>query len=140
MAQTITINLPDDLYQQLQQAAKLARQPIETIVAQSLTHSLPPLLKDIPPAYQADVYPLLTMSEAELQQELNQIFPSDRWTEYEALLDKRKSETLTAKEISRLNQLRRQADLVTFRKSYAAVLLKRRGHRIPTPADLPQPD
>ena len=132
MSQVITINLPDDLYKQLQQAAKLSRQPVEIIVAQSLAHSLPPLLGDIPPAYQPDVYPLLAMSDAELEREMAQTFPADLWTEYEALLEKKKEAALTTQETARLDSLRRAADVVTFRKGYAAVLLKRRGHHIPS--------
>lgn len=136
MAQAITINLPDDLYQQLQQAAKLSHQPVETIIAQSLAHSLPPLLEDIPLVYQPEVYPLLAMSNAQLKREMRQTFPSDLWSEYEALLEKKKDTSLTPAETARLTSLRRQADVMTFRKGYAAVLLKRRGHRIPTPEEL----
>jgi hypothetical protein len=138
MAQTITINLPDTLYKQLQQTAKLSRQSLEEIVTQSLAHSLPPLLKDIPAEYQADVYPLLQMSEADLQQEANQTFAAERWTEYETLLDKKKLTTLTIKEQARLDELRREADVVTFRKGYAAVLLKRSGYYSPTLRELAQ--
>ena len=135
MSRILTINLPDELYQQLQQAAKLAQQPLETIVAQSLAHSLPPLLEDIPQTYQADVYPLLTMTDAELQDEVRKTFPPDRWADYETILEQKKERFLSPKEIARLDQLRREADLVTFRKAYAAVLLKRRGYRIPAPAE-----
>src|SRR2546425_7990370 len=59
MAQIVTIELPETLYRQLQRTAELAHQPLETIVVQSLAHSLPPLLEDIPAEYQPDVYPLL---------------------------------------------------------------------------------
>jgi hypothetical protein len=138
MTQAITINLPDSLYKQLQQAAKLSRQPLESIITQSLAHSLPPLLEDIPQAYQSDVYPLLQMSDAELQQETDRVFPPKRWAEYEWLLNKKKSGPLTPEEQTHLDTLRREADVFTFRKSYAAVLLKRRGHYLPTLKELEQ--
>jgi hypothetical protein len=138
MTQAITINLPDSLYKQLQQAAKLSRQPLENIITQSLAHSLPPLLEDIPQAYQPDVYPLLQMSDAELQQETDRVFPPKRWAEYELLLNKKKSGPLTPEEQKRLDTLRREADVFTFRKGYAAVLLKRRGHYLPTLKELEQ--
>lgn len=127
MTQAITINLSDRLYRQLQRTAELSHQPLEIIIAQSLAHSLPPLLEDIPSEYQPDVYPLLQMSKADLQREAERIFPAERWNEYEALLDKRKTTTLTAEETARLDILRREADVLTFRKGYAAVLLKGRG-------------
>ena len=131
MTQVITVNLPDALYKQLERAAELSHQPLETIVAQSLAYSLPLLLEDIPAEYQADVYPLLQMSDADLQREARRVFSPDRWAEYEALLNRKKSESLTAEEQARLNALRREADVLTFRKGYAAVLLKRRGYRLP---------
>jgi predicted transcriptional regulator len=65
MSQTITITLSESLYKQLQRAAELSHQPTETIIAQSLAHTLPSLLEDIPVEYQPDVYPLLPMSNPE---------------------------------------------------------------------------
>jgi hypothetical protein len=138
MPQAITVNLPDTLYRQLKRTAELSRQPPESIVVQSLAYSLPPLLEDIPTEYQADVYPLLQMSDADLQQEARRVFPPDRWAEYEALLNRKKIETLAAEEQARLDALRREADVLTFRKGYAAVLLKRRGYRLPALQELEQ--
>jgi len=132
MPQTITINLSDTLYKQLERAAQLSRQPTEAIIIQSLTHSLPPLMEEIPARYQLDVYPLLQMSDADLQREANRTFSSQRWAEYEALLDRKKARLLTTEEGARLDTLRREADVLMFRRGYAAVLLKKRGYRLPT--------
>jgi len=137
MSQAITITLPDNLYDQLKRTAELAKEPLETIITQSLKQSLPPLLEDIPAEYQADIYPLLQMTVAELQAEIQRIFPAERWAEYEALLDKKKVRALTAQEQTHLDALRREADVLMVRKGYAAMLLKRRGYQIPTTADLP---
>ncbi len=138
MSQTITISLSDTLYKQLKRAAQLSRQPTETIIIQSLTHTLPALLEEIPARYQSDVYPLLQMSDANLQREANRTFSSQRWAEYEALLDRKKTKPLTPEEETRLDTLRREADVLMFRRGYAAVLLKRRGHRLPTLHELAQ--
>jgi hypothetical protein len=54
------------------------------------------------------------------------------------LLNEKKSGPLTPEEQTRLDTLRREADVFTFRKSYAAVLLKRRGHHLPTLKELEQ--
>lgn len=126
MTEALTIHLPENLYRQLQRFAELAQQSPETIVAQSLRHSLPPLIEEIPAEYQRDVYPLLRMNVAELKNEAQQVFPITRWTEYETLLAKKKEATLTAAEQKCLDTLRREADVLTFRKGYAAVLSKRR--------------
>ena len=132
MSQTINVHLPEPLFNQLKRAAELSRQPTDAIIAQSLAHSLPPLLEEIPNQYQPDVFPLLQMSDAELQGEMKRAFPSAHWTEYEALLDKKKSGALTKAEEKHLDALRREADVLTFQRGYAAVLLKRRGYRLPT--------
>jgi len=136
--QTITIKLTDTIYRQLMRAAELMRQPFDAIVEQSLAHSLPPLVEEIPSAYQPDVYPLLEMSDAELNVEARRRFPAEQWTEYEELLNKKKEIPLTTQEQARLNALRREADVLTFRKGYAAVLLKRRGQRFPSLTELSQ--
>ncbi|MCB8944650.1 MAG: hypothetical protein H6658_12950 [Ardenticatenaceae bacterium] len=138
MTQAITITLPDTLYAKLKRTATLSRQPIEEIVASSLAHILPPLLEDIPADYQADVFPLLQMSIVELQQETRRIFDGERWQRYEALLEQRKERALTAVEQTELDALRHEADVLMFRKGYAAVLLKRQGYQPPKPDELPR--
>ncbi len=127
----MSIQLPDKLYQQITQAARLYRQPAETIILRSLNHTLPPLLDEIPVQYHADVFPLLAMDDLALQQELRQVFSPERWAMYETLLDRKKSAPLTDEEERQLAELRREADIVMFRRSYAAVLLKRRGYALP---------
>jgi hypothetical protein len=97
MSQAVVVELPDSLYQQLEQAAKLFRQPMAKIVEQSLQHSLPPLLEDIPAEYQREVFPLLAMSDRELQSEAQQVFDPDLWAEYDALLDKKTKPLSTTK-------------------------------------------
>lgn len=138
MTQAITIKLSDKTYDQLKQVAKLSHQSLDTIVEQSLAHSLSPLLEDIPADYRADVYPLLQMSDAELMEEAKRRFPADRWAEYEALLRKKKEYSLTPQEQAKLDSLRYEADVLTFRKGYATVLLKRRGHHLASLDDLKQ--
>ncbi|MGH8063865.1 MAG: hypothetical protein ACRERE_01245 [Candidatus Entotheonellia bacterium] len=137
MTHAITIHIPDSLYDQLKRTAELSHRSMDTIVAQSLSHSISPLLEDVPAEYQADVYPLLEMDEAALQAEVRRIFSTEHWEEYETLLEKKKAGGLTATEQARLEVLRREADILMFRKAYAAVLLKRRGYHPPSLHELP---
>ncbi len=139
MTYTVTIKLSDTLYSQLRRAAELANQPMETIVEESLAHSLPPLIEEIPAEYQADVYPLLEMNVRQLTAEANRVYPKSRWQQYENLLAKKKAEPLTAEETARLSALRREADVLTLRRGYAMVLLRRRGYAAPTLDELPEP-
>lgn len=135
--QKITIDLPESLYNHLIRASELARLPVADIVRNSLAHSLSPLLEDIPPEYQVDVYPLLQMDRNELLAEIRRVFPPERWARYESLLIRKKEAALTSDEEEELSDLKREADVLMFRKGYAAVLLKRQGYRPPSPDELP---
>ena len=137
MTQTLTIELPKPLYKQLRRAAELAHESVVAVIQQSLTYSLPPLLEDIPSEYQADVYPLLRMDIENLQEEVQSVFPTERWRVYESLLNKKKQFPLTETEQVELDELQREADILMFRKGYAAVLLKRQGYSTPLPSRLP---
>jgi hypothetical protein len=131
MPHTITVNVSDTLWQQLRQASVLSDRPAEAIILDSLRHALPPLLEDIPPEYQADIFPLLAMNDQELLRESRKMFPQEQWKNYEILLERKKNGNLTPDEELALQKLRREADVLTFRRSYAAVLLKRRGYKLP---------
>lgn len=134
---TITIKLPEPFFEKLERAALLTKQPVETLVEQSLAVSLPPLLEDIPAEYQKDVYPLLKMDAADLRQEVQRVFSPDRWRRYEALLEKKRETELTDAERKELAALRYEADVMMLRKGYAGVLLKRCGYHVPAPEQLP---
>jgi hypothetical protein len=54
-------------------------------------------------------------------------------------LAKKKTEPLTPAEEIRLAALRREADVLTLRKGYAMVLLRRRGYAAPTLDELADP-
>lgn len=133
MSHAITINVSDSLYQQLRRAASLCHRPTETIILDSLRHTLPPLIEDIPAEYQDEVFPLLAMADQELLDEAQQSFPQDRWHLYESLLERKKTGQLPPDAEQTLRGVRHEADVLTFRRSYAAVLLKRRGYRLPRP-------
>jgi len=134
----MTIQLPEKVYQQVTQAARLSQQSAELIILRSLNYTLPPLLDEIPVQYQPDVFPLLSMDDHTLQEEAQRTFPADQWHIYETLLAQKKSAPLTKEDEQLFAQLRHEADVVMFRRSYAAVLLKRRGHALPTLQELQQ--
>jgi len=132
MSHTIMLNVPDTLYNQLRRVASFFHRPTETIIIDSLNHTLPPLFEEIPVDYQDDVFPLLSMNDQELQIEAQRTFPRERGQTYESLLERKKTIGLTSDEAQTLDVLRREADVLTLRRSYAAVLLKRRGYPLPS--------
>jgi hypothetical protein len=67
---------------------------------------------------------------------LGETVPAELQRKLSELLERQRSASRTAAERERLTALQRQADLVMLRKARAAVLLRFRGKRIPTPAEL----
>ncbi len=128
MSKTITINVPDKLYSQLQRTAELSGQPLESLVTQSLAYSVPPLLEEIPLTYQSEIYALLQMNDTALHREAISVYPPEQWSEHKDLLSQKKLRELTTAEQNRLEVLQREANILTLRKSYAVLLLNRRSY------------
>lgn len=132
--QSVTINLPDHMYQRLATAAQTTQKPLDTMVLQSIQAGLPPDLSHVPARFQIDLHQMNQMSDTLLHQFLIVDLTSEQSTRYEALLDKNQTETLAPAEQKRLDILREEADLFMFRRAYAASLLNWRGDALPAPA------
>ena len=133
---TVAIQVPQSLYHRLERIADLTQRPLESLVVQALSSSIPLLPDDLPPAMRDALVALERLSDDELQQVANATFPAEQAEHYAALREKRRASTITAPEQATLDHLAQAADLLTLRKAYAAVLLKWRGHRLPTLAEL----
>ena len=116
--------------------AELTQRPLESLVVQALSSSLPLLPDDLSPSMRDMLGTLEHLSDYELQQVADATFPEDEAEQFAALRDKRREGTIAEVEQTALDQLSQEADLLTLRKAYAAVLLKWRGHRLPTLAEL----
>ena len=133
MSQVITLKLPDNFFQPLERTARATRQPIETLLLNALQNSLPPL-DGLPPEFTENLISLESLKNAELLTVICETVPLRAQKNISALLNKQNS--LTTAETEKLSNLQKQADLVMLRKARAAVLLRFRGHRLPTLAEL----
>ena len=133
MSQVVTLNLPDNFFQPLERTARATRQPIEKLLLDALRNSLPPL-DGLPPEFIENLTTLESLEDAKLQTVMRETVPSKIQKEISALLNKQ--DKRTAKETKKLADLQKQADLVMIRKARAAVLLRFRGQRLPTLAEL----
>ena len=128
--QSVTINLPDHMYQRLATAARTAQKPLDTMVLQSIQVGMSPDLSHIPARFQTDLHQMDQMGDTFLHQFLTADLNSEQSAQYEALLDKNQTEMLTPAEQKRLDILREEADMFMFRRAYAASLLHWRGHAL----------
>jgi hypothetical protein len=131
--QTITLRLPEPLYRTVRQMAQVVRQPIETILQDSLTHVLPPL-DDVGPDEAVELARLALLNDATLWREARALMTPSEQAEMQALLDRQGDGTLRPEEQRRLQELMRLYGRLTVRKAHAYLLLARRGYRVPMSA------
>lgn len=139
MAQTINLELPLQLYQHLLEAAEAAQQPLTEIAIQSIRVGLPPSLVQVPERFRDDLKVLNQLSNEVLGQIARFDLADDKAELYEELLAKNSQSELNEYEQTTLDNLRNEADLLMFRRSYAYTLLKWRGQRIPTLGEIQMP-
>jgi hypothetical protein len=134
--ETLTIQLPVAAARRLRHVAEIARRPVDEVIAETLHASLPPLLEDLPPALREGLADLEALSTTDLWQQLYAEFDPERLARYDDLLAANAAGTLNETEQRELALLRAEADHLMFRRAYAALLLKWRGERVPTLAEL----
>ncbi len=137
MSQTITLELPEGFIKPLQRAARATKQPIEKLLLKALQTSLPPI-EGLPENFIENLTLLENCNDAELRRVLKEKVSAKTIREISELLEKKKEKSLTEKESKTLEDLQQEADLMMLRKARAAVLLRFRGHRPPTLAELEQ--
>lgn len=134
-AETATIHVPQSLYHRLERLATLTQRPLESLVEQTLLSSLPPLPDDLPSDARDALLALESLNDADLWNILRTTISKTDLEQWDELRERRQAGLITADEQIVHDQLTQTADLLTLRKAYAAVLLKWRGHRIPSLAD-----
>lgn len=135
MAQTITLELPDVIYQPVQRMAEATRRRLTDVLVGALQASLP-TVEGLPPELAQEMTSLENLRDEELGQVMSSRVSIDRQRELNRLLRKKKTNKLAISEQKALTSLQHEADLVMLRKARAAVLLRFRGHRLPTLAEL----
>jgi predicted transcriptional regulator len=131
-----TIQVPQALYRRLERLAELTHRPVDSLVEQTLTSSLPPLPEDLPAAWGDALLALEGLRDAELEREMRATYPQEDYEQFAALREKQRGKGLTAIEQAGIERLAVEADLLGLRKAYAAALLKWRGQRVPTLPEL----
>lgn len=90
-----------------------------------------PSLEKVPAGYRSELESMEALSDEKLLKIAESSAPEKHESTIARLLRKNEDSGLTESEQERLTQLRGEVDRRTLRKSYAYLLLKYRGHRIP---------
>jgi len=132
-AYTITLTLPEPVYKHLQNLAKITTRSLDEIASQVFVQSLPPKVEeDLPLSCRTELESMAHLSDDVLWQIAQSTINQDKVALYDILLERHKTERLTPIGREWLTQLREDAEQFMLRKSHAYVLLKNRGHKLPT--------
>jgi hypothetical protein len=131
----LTVELPEDVYERVRRAAKGMNQPVEKALA-DIVRAATPSLEKVPTEYRAELESLEDLGDDELLTISRSRLAPARQRRMQVLLDKNQRGELTDRERRAMAELRSAGDRLMLRRSYAALLLKYRGHRLPNPEGL----
>lgn len=128
---TITLDIPDHLYQQLRRQAQASRQSVNELAQQTLRRFLPAMLEveeDLPPALQIELKAMEHLSDAALWSLARGHMAEKEQDELHQLHERQKIRSLTPLEQQRQEELLTLYDEMVLRRAHAAVLLQARGY------------
>jgi hypothetical protein len=132
MDRTITVSLPESLYEQLEAQARVAARSVDELIVLSLRRSLPPAPEpDLPAEVRAELMAMERLSDAALWSIARSGANDDKIVLMDTLIARKQAGTLTPEGQAFLTQLREEADTLTLRKAHAYALLHGRGHQLP---------
>lgn len=133
--QTVTLELPEFLYQNAQRLARASRKTLESFLEASIAQSLPPL-DDVSPEEAAELAQLAQLDDASLWREARRTLSSAQQQNLGDLLYGQSAGALTSAEQTKLEHLMQLYGQLTVRKAHAWMLLARRGYRVPMQDDI----
>lgn len=129
--QTVTLQVPQSIYNSARRTARVVRRPLAEILVTVLKSSLP-ALDGLPPQLATELTALESLDNERLSQVARGILPASQQRRLSALLRKNQAGKLTARERVALDDLVSEAEVLMLRKSRAYALLKWRGIAWPT--------
>ena len=132
ISRTITLQLPENIFLRMQQAAQATRQPLEDIFLRAIQVGSPPDWEDIPAEFQADI----VLDDAALWRVARTKKMESDMIYYQKLLDKNADGKISEEESRTLTGLRAEFDRFMLAKAHAVALMRWRGYSIPPAENL----
>ncbi len=133
MVETITLQVPENLYRRLEQTAHAMQRSVPEVILHALNVGSPPAWEDIPAEFQADLAALDRLDNAALWEVARSRKAPTEMVRHDELLERNQSGALTDGERLELQALRTEVERFMLRKAHAAALLRWRGQPVPTP-------
>jgi hypothetical protein len=137
MAETITLQIPEPLYQRLVDTARATNRPLEEVTLHALNVGSPPDWMNVPDEFQVDLAALDRLEDEALWKIAQSHKSAAEMERYSLLLERsrlcRRNQEgmLTDTERAELTALRAESDRFMLLKAQAAALLRWRGYQIP---------
>ena len=129
---TITISLPEEIYEQLEAQAQHSARSINDVVLQTLSHAQAPSPEeDLPVALQNELRAMEELSNEALWAIAGSRANPSSITLFDGLVDRQELETLTQEDRIVLTQLRNEMEALMVRKAHAYALLHSRNGNLP---------
>jgi hypothetical protein len=129
MVATVTLKIPDEIYQRLELNAQATQRSIEDILALVLKVGSPPQWDDVPKEFQADLKNLDAMPDEALYQLASASKLESAFDRYDELLELNAAGSLSVAEQKELAFLRKESERFMLLKAQAAVLIRWRGYK-----------
>lgn len=125
--QTITLKVPEHIYERAQQVAETTDQPLEAVFLHELEIAF---LSQLSPNEEAELASLKNLSDDALWTIAREQMAAPLQTRMQKLMDKNSRGTITPDEYKELEDLVDRGQRLMLRKSEAAALLTQRGYKI----------
>jgi len=126
---TITLNLPETVYEQIQQAAETARRPVNDVLVEAIA-AVAPVVNTASDHLRAALAHMAYLNDAALWQTARTTMPPEQRARLATLHDKQQYTSLTPEEQAEEQALLRLYRETLLVRAQAAVLLKQRGYDV----------
>lgn len=131
MPATVTLQIPDPIYQRLINTANATGRSLEEVMLHALKVGSPPDWDNVPDEFKAELAALDRFEDEALWKIATARKTWEEMARYDELLDRNQNGTLSQAERLELSELRSQADRFMLRKAQSVALLHWRGHHVP---------
>jgi hypothetical protein len=134
---SVTIELPEHIFQRLSLLAETTARPLAEIVAQSVVSNLPPEIDKSFPELRPELLRMQSLPDTDLLEIAQAVVASEQQSYHEDLLAKNAQDELSNDEREELIRLRLEVDRQMFCKAYAWSILRWRGYRTSSLREIP---
>ncbi len=128
--QTITVTLPNSVYDRIKATAQATSLTLEEVIKQSVTLLLPAFESDIPTNFRLKLSKFPLLNDIQLWKTANSVMNNSQQMRLEELAELQKIQSLTEYEQFELDNLMNKAQQIMLCKAEARRILAQRGHII----------